>query len=65
MTDKTFSHAVPFQQVLDNAQYTDNEPMAFSPYFSNVVIHNWENVKTLDKTAIISEALMYGYTAID
>lgn len=65
MTDKTFSHAVPFQQVIDGAQYDNNEPVSSSPNFSQVVIHGWENVKALDQTAITSSALTYGYTAID
>lgn len=65
MTDKTFSHAVPFQQTLDNAEYNNNEPVSFTPNFSQVTIINWENVKTLDQTAITAEALAYEYTAID
>lgn len=62
-TDKTFTHGIGLKETLDNAHYNNNDPVSSDPHFSSVTVLNWDDVKTLDKAAITTEATALGYSS--
>lgn len=54
--------SIALKEALEGAQYTDNSQVSFSEQLPRVIINNWTDVKTLDKTSINTIALANGFT---
>lgn len=62
---KIFRHAPDLLQAIDEAEYTDNTPVMADPSaISSVTIENWDDIKTLDKIAINTNAALNGYVEV-
>src|SRR5574342_230523 len=62
---KIFRHAPDLLQAIDEAEYTDNSPVMADPSaISSVTIENWDDIKTLDKVAINTNAALNGYVEV-
>lgn len=65
MTDKVFRCFQNFLNTIDNSEYTNNDPVQKSAInIPEVHVSEWEDVKTLDKTAILVAAAADGFEVI-
>ena len=65
MADKIFRCFQNFLNVIDNSEYTDNTPVEKSAIdIPEVQVSRWEDIKTLDKTAILAAAAADGFEVI-
>ena len=65
MPDKVFKCFQNFLDAIDNAQYTNNDPVQYNALnIPEVHISDWENIKALDKTAITTAAAADGFEVI-
>jgi len=61
-SDRVYMHGIVLRNTIDNAQYTNGDPVGALPEFSKVTIINWDDVKATDKTLIITQATADGYS---
>lgn len=64
MADRIYKFAQDVIEAIDNAQYNNNEPVSADPVVSTITIFDWDNVKTLDKTAINTLAVAKGFSVV-
>jgi hypothetical protein len=50
---------------MNNAQYTNDEPVIYSEDTGWIIINDWTDIKELDRIAINTLAVARGFTAID
>ena len=65
MADKIFRCFQNFLNTIDESEYTNNTPVEKSAVnIPEVQVSNWDDVKTLDKTAILAAAAADGFEVI-
>lgn len=65
MTDKVFKCFQNFIDTIESSQYTNNDPVQYSGInIPEVHVSDWDNIKTLDKTAILVAAAADGFEVI-
>lgn len=64
MADRDYRYAEGFLTAIINAKYEDNTPVQYTVSGFDIIISNWTDIKTLDKTAISTQAAIYGFTVL-
>ena len=64
MADRTYKYGMDVVEAIDNAQYNNNDPVSADINVSTIIITNWDDVKTLDKTTINTLAVARGYSVV-
>lgn len=58
MTDRWFIWAKDFINTIDGSEYNNNNPVLRSGSDVIVIVADWDQIKTLDKTAIMTQAAL-------
>lgn len=58
MTDRWFIWAKDFINTIDNSEYNNNDSVLRSGSDVIVIVADWDQIKTLDRTAIMTQAAL-------
>ena len=62
MADRGYIQSIGIRDILESAQYNDDQQVAFFADLPTVHINNWDDIKAVDKTSIHTIMLANQYS---
>ena len=64
MANRIYRKYENIRTTIDNAEYTNNDPVGADIQAPTITIINWDDVKTLDQISIHTQATLEGFSVV-